>query len=129
MPRFHLAKEDSADIGFATDCLVAGIITFLEFKSWLYYVIENSEEVPSYFFDILDVEEKFDYTLRTVEILGFHPGWEATDNELNALDGIGFKRFSEFKTDAAQKETALQALEKNPHIEQRFREMFPFIDW
>lgn len=129
MVEFHLTKEDSGDIGFVTDCLIAGVITFPEFKKWVYYVIDNSQEVPNYFFDILDVEENFDYVLNIGRILGFHPGWGAIDDELKALDGIGFKRFSNFKTDASLRRDALRALDGNLHVERRFKETFPFIDF
>ncbi|WP_052265441.1 hypothetical protein [Ruegeria sp. ANG-R] len=129
MRQFHLVKNDSADIGFATTCLIGGIITFSEFKDWLYFVIENTDEVPNYFFDILDIDEKFDYTLRTVNYLGFHPSWDASEVELLALDGIAFLRFHDHQTDASQREGATSALRSNPHVEERFRETFPFIEF
>lgn len=127
--RFHVTKEDSTDIGFAVTCLIAGVITFEEFKDWLYFVIERSEEAPSYFFDILDVKEKFDFTLKVSKYLGFWAAWNATDHELDALQGIGFRRFPEFHSDASQREEALRMLAENPHVEKQFREMFPFIEW
>lgn len=127
MARFHLVKGDGADIGFATTCLISGVITFSEFKDWLHYVIENSTDVPGYIFDILDCKEKFDYTLRARPIVGFDPAWDATSDELTALEGVGFIRFPDFNTDASSKEQALEALERNRHVEGRFRELFPFI--
>lgn len=129
MKKFSLFKNDGADIGFSTSCLICGVVTFSEFKEWLYIVIERSDDVPEYVFDILDLKDKFEYTLNTGRILGFHPGWGGTDDERKAIYGIGFRRFPDFKTDAYLKDDALQSLERNHHIEQRFREMFPFIDW
>ena len=129
MRDFRLVKNDSADIGFATTCLIGGVITFSEFRDWLYFVIKNTDEVPNYFFDILDIEEKFDYTLQTARLLGFHPGWDATDIELLALDGVAFMRFPNYQTDASERDEAISALQKNPHVAKLFGEFFPFIDW
>jgi len=129
MMRFHLTKGDSADIGFASTCLIGGVITFHEFKDWLYYVIENLDDVPSYIFDVIDLEEKFDYILKAGKILGFDPAWEASKRELLALDGIGYKRFKNFRTDASSRQNSLDALVENEHVESLFREIFPFIEW
>ena len=127
--RFQLTKDDSADIAFATSSLIIGAITFEEFKEWLYFVIEHSDEVPSYFFDILNAREKFNFTLKVADYLGFWAAWDASDSELDALRGIGFYRFPEFHSDVVQRDQALKALAQNPHVEKRFREMFPFITW
>lgn len=127
--RFHMEKGDSADIGFATTCLIASVITFDEFKQWLYLVIEKSDEVPSYVFDILDVDGKFSYTLKTRDFMGFHPSWNCTTEEEMALDGIGFQRFDCFRSDVSMRDDAMRALEKHPYIEQKFREFFPFIEY
>jgi hypothetical protein len=123
-----MEKGDSADIGFATTCLIASVISFDEFKEWLYLVIEKSDEVPSYVFDLLDVEEKFSYTLKTRDFMGFHPSWDCTVEEEMALDGIGFKRFENFRSDASMRADAAEALEKHSYIEEKFRNFFPFID-
>lgn len=124
---FHLTKNDNADISFASTALIAGVISFDEFKEWLYLVIQNDDSCPSYVFDIIDLESKFDYTLKMGEILGFIPSWELNDDEEKALDGIGYKRFSDFSSDLAPRQVALAALERNPQVEARFRETFPFI--
>ena len=127
---FKLEKNNSDDIGFASTCLIADILSFEEFKQWLYYVIEHADDVPTYFFDILDIKEKFDFTLKRHEVIGFTPSWQgSSDKEEDALDGIGYKRNSDFSSDASSKEAALKALSENPHIEQRFRDTFPFIEW
>jgi hypothetical protein len=126
---FRLTKTDSEDIGFASTCLVAGAITFSEFKGWLYFVIQHTDDVPNYFFDILDIQEKFDYTLKRHSIVGFTLGWECTRQEENALDGIAYKRNSNHDSDSVSRNDALIALKENPHIEKRFRDLFPFIRW
>lgn len=126
-PKLRLDKNDCDDIGFAKACLVAGVLEFSEFKKWIYYVIENQDEVPAYFWDVLEVESKFDF--KPLLVMGFNPYWHHTASENNALDGIGYRRWDDFVSDAVPREMALRELNKNPHIEQRFREMFPFVNW
>ena len=127
--QYRLTKGNSEDIAFATTSLAMRVLTFSEFKKWLYFVIERSDEVPNYFFDILDLEESFDYTLKVADYLGFWAAWDASDGELEALRGVGFKRFSNFRSDASHRNSALAALEANPRVEEKFRETFPFIEF
>ena len=128
--KLKLTKNNGEDIGFANSVLISSIITFNEFKKWLYYVIEYSEDtVPTYFFDILDIEEKFDYTLKIAQIVGFYDGGHINSIEEKALCGIGYIRFPEYKSDYVTKKDAIEALSKLPYIEKRFRDMFPFIEW
>ncbi|GAA0398495.1 hypothetical protein GCM10009133_04160 [Cocleimonas flava] len=122
-----VGKNDCDDVGFAKACLVSGILDFNEFKQWIYHVIEIQKDVPLYFWDILDIENKFDF--KPLSVMGFNPYWKHTKIEDYALEGIGYKRRDDFVSDAVPREKALKALEENPHIERRFRELFPFIDW
>ncbi|WP_316364545.1 hypothetical protein [Candidatus Thiodiazotropha sp. CDECU1] len=126
---YRLTKGNSEDIGFASTCLVANAISFSEFKEWIYYVIQHTENVPTYLFEILDIDEKYDYTLKRQSVIGFTPSWEGTNQEENALDGIAYKRNLNHKSDSVNREDALKALEEQSHIEKHFREMFPFIKW
>lgn len=127
---FKLSKGDSDDIGFASTCLVAGVINFDEFKQWLYFVIENSDDIPGYVFDVLDLHDKFDFTLRMNELMGFHASWQGQcSSEENALDGIAYKRNNDFVSDAVSREEALLDLEKHPQIENKFQTLFPFIKY
>lgn len=127
--KFRISKENSEDIDFAGTCVISSIITFEEFKKWLYLIIEQSDQIPEYVYDVLDLNRKFDFTLRSYQILGFDIGYEGTISEENALYGIGYRRNPNYRSDAVSREEALKALVENPHIEKRFREMFPFIDW
>lgn len=129
MKDFNLVRENSYDIGFATDCVIVGAITFYEFKEWVHFVIEQSGSWPTYLLEILELDARSNFPLEIGRILGFWPGWGATDQEHLALDGIGFKRFPDYQTDSSVKEDALKALEQNPHVEKKFRELFPFIEW
>ncbi|MBC9248443.1 hypothetical protein H4P12_17405 [Paracoccus sp. 11-3] len=124
---FHLTKDDNEDISFASSCLVSGVITLEEFKAWAYSIVENEKDVPSYIFDIVELENKFDYTLNMHRIIGFFPSWELSGEEDAALEGIGYKRYKDFSSDFAPRNQALAALEKNPQVEERFLRTFPFI--
>ena len=126
--KFSLIKGNSEDIGFASTCLVAGVISFDEFKQWLYLVIEQEDELPDYIFDILDIENKFDYTLKMREIIGFHANWEGSEPAQSlALDGIAYKRDADYVSDAVSREQALTALQTHPEVEVKFKALFPFI--
>ncbi len=127
--KLELTKQNSSDIGFSSSSLIAGALTFDESKEWIYYVIEHSDEVPNYFFDILDLKERPDYTRHIREVLGFRPSWGVTEEKMAALIGIGYKRFPEYSMDNASKASAIKALEESPDIDARFRSIFPFIEW
>lgn len=124
---FRVLKEDGEDLGFVLDCLYSGAISFDEFKEWLYLVIERTDEVPFYVFDILDLKNKFDF--KPLITIGFVPHWDHTEKESDAINAIAYKRRPDYVSDAVSREEALKALEANPHIENRFRESFPFIDF
>ncbi|WP_157757132.1 hypothetical protein [Pannonibacter phragmitetus] len=128
--KFHVIKNDGADIQFATTCLVVGAVTFSEYKNWMFYVVEHSEDdVPSFFWDVIDVKEKYDFTLKIADYMGFCPSWDPPRSEFNALIGICFRRFPDHYEDTVSKSEALAALESHPSVERRFREIFPFIEW
>lgn len=131
MAKFALTRNNPGDLGFALSSLIFSAVTFTEFKQWIYHVIEHEDvdEIPSYFFEVLDIKEKFDFTLKSRQIIGFHPSWDGGDEEDDALCGICYKRFPDYRSDAASREDALAALARNPHIEERFRKTFPFIDF
>lgn len=129
MRKLRLNREDSTDIGFATSCLTASVLTFEEFKDWLNEIICATDDYPHYIFDILDLEKKFDYTLHVRRILGFQPGADLSQDEYRAVSGIAYKRFSGHRSDIARKDTAVAALTRQPQIEAMFRELFPEIAW
>jgi hypothetical protein len=129
MKKFHLTKGDSSDIGLASSSVGYSAITYSEFHDWLYYVIENTNEVPHYFWDILDIKDRITYLRSKREIFGYFPNARLEEIERKALCGIGYTRFPDYQSDFVAKEEALQALADNPHIAQRFHETFPFIKW
>ncbi len=124
MKKFRLTKENSKDIDFAVDCL-----NLEDLKKWVYYVLENSDidDVPTYLFDILDLKEE--HKARSVQ-----PwlGGDFTSQEYMAFEGIERKRglYLDLEYDGRPTDKeAIQALKDCPHIEKRFREAFPFIEW
>jgi len=125
MSKLRLEIDDSSDIGFVDNYLVPGVISLNEFKKWIYFVIENHDDISSQFFKILVLNHKFE--CNCLRIMGFAPKWEYNDAPLDALVGIGFKRGAITTNDNLTREEALRALERNPHIEKKFYEMFPFL--
>lgn len=127
MPRkFRVWKDNGEDLGFAISCLMTGAVTFDEFKEWLYIVIENTDNLPGYIFDILDIKERFDF--KPSMTIGFIPHWAHVDRELDAIEAIAYKRRADYTSDAVNQDDALNALAENPHIERRFYEIFSFIE-
>ena len=130
---FKLKKEDSEDIGFVYLCLLSAAINMNEFKKWLDYVIENSaiDDIPTYFFDLLNIESVGEIN-RNDGVIPFTISAGLSKGESSALSGIAHKRgnLKNINYDLhITKESALRAVRKNPHVEDRFRETFPFIDY
>ena len=129
MMKFGLEKNNSEDLGFASSCLVCDAITLQEFKKWAEFVfIESDDDIPYYIFEIMDIKEKFDYTLRMREIVGFQPGFSNDDNDVRSLEGIGFLRFTNYESDFSDKATAIDCLHRNERVKFLFKKNFPFID-
>lgn len=126
MPKWRMTKDNCDDIGFAYACLVSGVISFEEFKTWLYLVVEQDGDVPNYVWDAIDLTQKFDFL--PLKIMGFTPHWDHSLDEADALLGIGYRRGDDFTCDAMGQDAALKILRDNPQIEDRFRTTFPFID-
>lgn len=123
--RFLIEKNDCDDLGFAKYCFISGVISFNEFKEWLYYVVEIQNDVPPYIWDLIDVPNKLAFN--PVEIIGFNPYWKHSQEEDYALIGIGYKQNDDFENDYVDRANALNALSNNNHIESRFFETFPFL--
>lgn len=123
---FKLTKNNGSDIGFALTCLMCGAIHFREFKEWLYFVIENADTPPSYVYDMLDVKLRVDF--KPSDLMGWTAGSALSDDELDALQGIGFHRgISDFE-DRITKQEALQKLKANDAFFNRVQAFFPFLN-
>lgn len=84
---FRIDRDDSVDLGFAMECLLAGAVTKTEFREWLYLVVELNDEVPFWLFDILDVPPD-DQGYVTRMPIPFAPTSDLTTTEQNAVSGI-----------------------------------------
>ncbi|MBF0786248.1 hypothetical protein E4T80_12315 [Muribacter muris] len=119
------SRDDSSLLGFIIWC--EGIaITFNEFKEYFLFLIKenNINEIPDFIWDIIDMEENEKIHLYK-RIIGFVPDSKLTEFEISAIYGIGLKRFGSLFD--ISKKKALDALEQNPHILERFKKTFPFI--
>ena len=125
---WRLEKNNHEDIGFAKACLYSGIITFDEFLQWIYHIIATSDEqkIPVYIWKILEVKTRYDF--KPLQIMGFTPSWKKNEDEDKALAGIAYKRWENFRSDFVPRDSALQKLKENQHIEERFQYTFPFIE-
>lgn len=130
MQSYKVDKDNSADLGFVYSCRLSGAISREEFKMWVYWVIEHSkEELPPFFFFL---DEVTFFSNEFYETVGFIPETDLNEDEESAIDGIAYLRggHDEKKYDPRiERDEAITALNKNPVIETRFREMFPFIEW
>lgn len=128
MDFFKVEKENSHDLGFAHACCLSGAITRDEFKSWVYWVIEHSnQELPGFFFDLIDLP---DISRSFYDAVGFVPSTGLNDEEAVALDGIAYMRGANDEVDYdvhIGREDALATLRSNPQVIVRFRETFPFV--
>ena len=122
----RLEKEDCDDIAFVLACFNCWAISLDELKEWVYFVVGEQDEVPAYFWDVLDVKERQE--VNSLRLLGYVPHWDHTLSDARAVDAIAYQRNPGFQSDFVGKELAQKCWQENPHIEQRFRTMFPFIE-
>ena len=129
----RLTKNDSADIAFVENCLMSGAISQNELRQWLYHIIENTDNIPTYVFDLLDTKDLREMFRGANGPIGFFTSSDLNDAESDAVTGIAYKRGHYDRPLGHDvyigRDAALEALEKNLHIEKRFREMFPFIEF
>ena len=123
---FRLTKNDSSDIGFALTCLLCGAIHFREFKDWLYFVIEHADDPPSYLFDMLDVTLRVDF--KPNQIMGWTASGRVSDDEMDALEGIGFLREIHHFEDRIPRLVAIEKLTSNETFFVKVKAFFPFLD-
>ena len=124
--KFRLTRDSSEDIGCVKSCFSKGAITNKEFNDWVEYVIVNDkvDDLPLYIFDLIDFNGSF-YEL--INIIGFTPDPNLTEDEDNAIYGIAIKRFGNDLDIPISNNEALRALDQNSSISKRFKCIFPFI--
>ncbi len=121
-----LTKNHNDLISFVCDARVFQAVTYNEFRQFLYLLIAHNEDLPTYIFDLLDLEDQYSGSI--IKTIPFHCSMKASDGY--AIKGIAYKRgLTEEEPGTLSRKAALKALEQNPHIEDRFREVFPFIDY
>ena len=118
--------EDSSILGFALKCQIKGVITLEEFKEFLYEIINqnNIEDIPAFFWDLIDIS--YENMIHLEQIIGFSPYCTLSDDENNALYGIGYIRWENFVC-PINRTYAMDLLSQNMHILDRFKKMFTFI--
>lgn len=124
--KWAIYKENCEDLGFALACLDYQAITIEELKKWLDIVLMDTptEELPNYFFNLVDADQG-----HFANDIGYTPGSNLSRYEKYALEGIAYIRKVRSLTDMVVKEeTALKALQNNPHILERFKKFFPFVE-
>jgi hypothetical protein len=117
---------DSDQIGFVVSCLFYQAINKDELHKWTYEVIKKYDELPIYIYDLAYFDEPL---FHISKVIGFVPHWPFSLEDKQALDGIAYKRGVEPYDCPLTKEEALKKLEECPHIEKKFREIFPFIEF
>lgn len=118
--------EDSSILGFAFKCQIKGVVTFEEFKKILYEIINqnNIEDIPVYFWDLIDMS--YEDILNIECIIGFSPYCTLSDDENNALYGIGYVRWKDYSC-PINRLYAMDCLSQNMHIWEIFKKLFAFI--
>ena len=125
---WKISKENCEDLGFAIICMFYDAINLSEFKLWLDIVVRDTpiDKIPLYIFDLIDFNGSF-YEL--INIIGFTPDPNLTEDEDNAIYGIAIKRFGNDLDIPISNNEALRALDRNPLISKRFKSIFPFINF
>lgn len=123
-----LTKNNSETIGFVISCLFSTAIDINEFHQWCLKIIKegDADDVPAYLFDLLE----FNGVLANVfQVIGFVPHWDHNEDEALSLYGIAYKRGMERYEWPVSRSEAIKKLKRNPQIEEKFQEIFPFIDY
>lgn len=122
-----LTLNNSEDIGFATDCLLMGVISLNEFKEWVYKIIKqySIEDLPIYIFDLADYNEEI---AGIYNVIGFSPNSNLSKIDEYALYGIAVKRFGSILDMPISIQKALETLGNNSKLLERFKIEFPFIN-
>jgi hypothetical protein len=87
--------------------------------------------LPTFFYDLLDTKQLSDFEAIVDKRIPEELKATFTNSEWRALVGIAYKRGLYSKDnpcDICTEKTALNNLEENPHILERFKQTFPFIN-
>ena len=123
--KLALEPGNSEDLAFAYACLVYGAVSFEEFIQWAFYVIENTENFPDYFLNIIDLKQR--YELKPSDTFGFDPVWSHRNLEMKIIMAIGFKRGIKKAEDIIKRAEQEKYLKNDKNIISRFYNTFPFL--
>ncbi len=128
----NLSEEDQELFGFVSVAIGSAAVTNEEVRRWAVMEVERRDEPPVGLFDLLDFEGGMVTFIDTVED-GYPPSSRTSSGlsqgQYSALDGISYIRGLPRDFDGVSRKTALAALQRHPEVAERFREVFPFIEW
>ncbi len=125
-------RSDNPDLGFAWACLLAGAITFDEFRTWAEHVVTvtPADDLPPYMIDVMMAEDRLSVTTGLRNLIGFWPSDPLLegDGRSAALSGLTALRGTHRPDDAGMSaQQSLAALTRHPEIAARFAAVFPFL--
>lgn len=86
----------------------------------------NIENLPDYFFDLMDFDQDL---FHITNIIGFVPHSELSGEQEKSLIGIAYLRNVRSLYDIEiDRNSTMQALDKNPEILTKFKRFFPFVE-
>ena len=125
---WKIYKEESSDLGFAIGCLFLQAINLTEFRQWIELCISdlNQDEIPLYMFDLI----AFENSLAKIHLaIGFVPNSGLSKTEKIALEGISYLRGIDIFDPISTQEQSIKCLKKNPHVSEKFKRTFSFINF
>ena len=117
------------DVDFGIGCIMSGALKPEEFHQWVENIIETYDDLPTYVFDLYDACDVSSIS-RAFRAQKARESDELTLKEHQALWGIASKRGKNvLETKGIRPSTTLKRLAECPHIEERFRKQFPFVEF
>ncbi len=118
------------DLAFVRVARYSGAVLYHEVIEWGYAQIKKYDNLPTFIFELVECDENQDMFSQISVFHSKHLRANLTNREHRALYGIAYKRgfySKENPCELCTEKTALKNLENNPHILERFKEIFPFI--
>lgn len=125
---WKIHKEESFDLGFAIGYLFSKAINLNEFRQRIELCINNlnQEEIPLYMFDLINFEDSL---AKIHLVIGFVPSSGLSKTEKIALEGISYLRGIDIFDPISTQEQSIEYLKNNPHVSEKFKRTFPFINF
>jgi hypothetical protein len=117
-------------IEFALVAIYTYAINYSEFKEWIAYLINTQDELPPFFYSLYECSTTSEIHKILRDSLKITAGSGLSKEEREVLYGLALKRGMFHKEYASiTPKTALKRLEQYPHVVERFRQEFPFIEF